>query len=187
MKNLVLVLLMCTLLHATGATLRPSKESLIRQNLAINQMGLVRIKDEKELEEVVRLEKLVALPVNSAVKIAPGLPANRRYALSMTIGFLLTLSEAYRTQFGTALTVDSAVRPVNVQERLRRHNHAAAPALGETASSHESGATIDISRRMSRAQTRWLENVLSMYQAYSVVIVEEEKNCFHIQVIGEPE
>jgi D-alanyl-D-alanine dipeptidase len=97
--------------------------------------------------------------------------------------FLLSLSEAYRQQFGKALTVDSAVRPKSVQERLRRTNRAAAPVNGETASSHESGTTFDLSKKMPRAQLQWLRNMLGMYQAYDVVIVEEEKNCLHIMVL----
>jgi len=128
---------------------------------------------------------LVALPNTDAVKTAPSLPANRRYALPRTVFFLLSLSEAYRQQFGKALTVDSAVRPKCVQERLRRTNRAAAPVDGETASSHESGTTFDLSKKMPRAQLQWLRNMLGMYQAYDVVIVEEERRCLHVQVIGE--
>jgi hypothetical protein len=150
-------------------------------------MGLERIQDEFELSCLVKAESLVALPNNRAIKIAPSLPANRRYALPRTVFFLLSLSEAYRQQFGKALTVDSAVRPKSVQERLRRTNYSAAPVDGETASSHEVGTTFDLSKKMSRAQLQWLRNMLSMYQGYNVVIVEEEKNCMHIMVIGETE
>jgi len=40
---------------------------------------------------------------------------------------------------------------------------------------------------MPRGELQWLRNVLSMYQAYNVVIVEEERRCLHVQVIGEAE
>jgi len=167
--------------------LTPSHESLIRQNLVINELDLPRIQNEDELTEMIGSGKLAALPVNDAVKIAPSLPDNRRYALPLTISFLLSLSGAYRAEFGKPLMVDSAVRPRSVQERLRRTNYAAAPADGETASSHEAGTTFDISKRMNKAQLRWMRNMLSYYTATCVTIAEEERACFHIQVIGETE
>ncbi|MGA2886010.1 MAG: DUF5715 family protein [Halobacteriota archaeon] len=169
--------------QCTSKSLKPTHESLVRQNEAIDQMGLERIQNEFELSCLVKAGILVALPNTDAVKPAPSLPANRRYALPRTVFFLLSLSEAYRQQFGKALTVDSAVRPKSVQERLRRTNRAAAPVDGETASSHESGTTFDLSKKMPRAQLQWLRNMLGMYQAYDVVIVEEEKNCLHIMVL----
>jgi hypothetical protein len=165
----------------------PSHASLLRQNLCVDQMNLKRIQDEVEMQRLVDAGTLAALPINDAVTIAPSLPANRRYALLTTVHFLLTLSEAYRVRFGSRLMVDSAVRPRNVQERLRKHNRSAAPADGETASSHETGATIDLSKRLTGAQLRWLRSMLCMYQVTNVAVVEEERRCFHIEVIGETE
>jgi len=164
--------------------LSPSRDSLLRQNAVIDEMGLQRIQDEFELECLVKIGSLVALPNDRAVRIAPGLPANRRYALPLTVSFLRTVAEAYREKFGKPLTVDSAVRPKSVQERLRRSNASAAPVDGETASSHEAGTTFDLSKKLTRKQLQWLRNTLSMYQAYNVVIVEEERRCLHVQVIG---
>jgi len=146
-------------------------------------MHLERIQNEFELSCLVKAGGLVALPITDAVRIAPSLPANRRYALPGTVSFLLLLSEAYRQHFNAPLVVDSAVRPVAVQQRLRRTNKSAAPAEGETASSHETGTTFDLSRNVTHAELRWLEEMLGMYQAYDVVIVEEEKNCLHIMVL----
>ena len=170
--------------QCTSKPLKPTHESLVRQNEAINQMGLERIQNEFELSCLVKAGILVALPNTDAVKPAPSLPANRRYALPRTVFFLLSLSEAYRQQFGKALTVDSAVRPKSVQERLRRTNRAAAPVNGETASSHESGTTFDLSKKMPRAQLQWLRNVLSYEVAMNHVIVEDERNCLHVMVLG---
>jgi hypothetical protein len=167
--------------------LSPSRDSLLRQNAVIDEMRLQRIQNEFELECLVKIGSLVALPNDRAVRIAPGLPANRRYALPLTVSFLRTVAEAYREKFGKALTVDSAVRPKSVQERLRRSNASAAPVDGETASSHEAGTTFDLSKKLTRKQLQWLRGMLSMYQAYNVVVVEEERRCLHVQVIGEAE
>jgi hypothetical protein len=167
--------------------LTPSYEKLVRQNLCANQMELQRIQDEVELQSLVTSGTLAAIADGDAVQIAPGLPENRRYALPFTVNFLLTLAEAYRERFGRRLTVDSAVRPRSVQVRLRRVNRSAAPADGEAASSHETGATIDLSKNLSGAQLRWLRNMLSYEAAMSHAIVEEEKHCFHIMVLKEVE
>ena len=165
----------------------PNRESLIRQNLVINQMGLERIQNEQEVSDMVAQGKLRALPITEALRVSPSLPQERRYVSPFVVPFLLSLSEQCYAKFGKPLTVDSAVRPKSVQERLRRINYSAAPVDGETASSHEAGTTFDLSKKMPKAQLQWLRNILSMYQAYNVVIAEEEKNCMHIQVIGETE
>jgi hypothetical protein len=165
--------------------LTPSHDNLIRQNVVEDQMGLRRIQDEAELKSLVMDGTLVALPNNDAVKIAPSLPANRRYALPQTIGFLLSLAEAYRAEFGKPLIVDSAVRPVETQIQLRKHNRAAAPAEGETASSHETGLTIDLSKHsLNKAQRQWLEAMLSYEVTMNHAIVINEKACYHVTTLG---
>jgi hypothetical protein len=168
--------------------LKPSHLSLLMQNEAINTMGLERIGDERRLSWLVEDGTLVALPKTDAVQIAPSLPSNRRYVLPMVNMVLLKLASEYYAEFHQPLVVDSAVRPETVQRRLRRFNASAAPAHGETASSHEAGCTIDLSRRMTRTQTRWLEIRLAYYMlARQVVLVEEERRCFHIMVTKEIE
>jgi len=163
----------------------PSHESLLLQNQKINQMGVERIGDERGLSRLVEDGTLVALPKTDAVKIAPSLPSNRRYVLPITRLFLLALARQYRAEFHLPLQVDSAVRPRNVQESLRHHNKSAAPTYGPTASSHETGATIDLSRHLSKKQTQWLEQRLMPYVYLGYIVVEEERHCFHIFVSTE--
>lgn len=150
-------------------------------------MGLERIGDERRLASLVETGVLVALPINDAVQIAPSLPSNRRYVLPMVTPFLVKLASEYYAEFHKPLTVDSAVRPVTTQKWLRRHNANAAPVQGETASSHEAGCTIDLSRKMTKAQTQWMEMRLTYYSGINWVICEEEKHCFHIMVTKEIE
>jgi hypothetical protein len=165
------------------AALPPSRYSLLLQNRMVDQMGLERIEDEKKLSRRIEDETLVALPISDAVKIAPSLPSNRRYVLPLTRQFILALASDYYAEFHQPLMVDSAVRPATVQKKLHRHNGCAAPANGPTASSHETGATVDFSRRMSKAQTQWLEQRLLLYSYLGYVIVEEERHCFHVMVL----
>jgi hypothetical protein len=150
-------------------------------------MGLRRFQNEIEVQDVVESGTLIALPNDGAMVIARGLPANRRYARPATVAFLLRLAEAYRLKFSKPLVIDSAVRDADTQRRLRKHNRNAAPVDGETASSHETGATVDIAKRgMNRAQLQWMRAVLSYEVVMNRVIVEEEKHqaCFHTMVLG---
>lgn len=186
----VLLLLLCCSAEAKkkhssscATLLKPSRQSLILQNQMIDKMGLERIGDEKRLAELVEGGKLVALPIVVAVKIAPSLPLSRRYALPMVNSFLVKLASEYYAEFHQPLQVDSAVRPVTVQKWLRRHNASAAPVHGETASSHEAGCTVDLSRNMTKKQTQWMEWRLTYYVLRQSVIVEEERHCFHIMVL----
>ena len=152
-----------------------------------DQMNLQRFQNEDEVQDAVRRGVLIALPETLGLHVAPSLPLSRRYARPTTVQFLLTLSEAYRLRFGKYLTIDSAVRDADTQRRLRKHNRNAAPVDGETASSHETGATIDIAKRgMTRAQLQWTRAMLSYEVVMNRAIVEEEKHqaCFHTMVLG---
>ena len=126
--------------------LKPSHESLLQQNYVIDQQHWVRIRDERELSRAIDAGRLVNIPASETLTIATSLPANRRYVLPHVSGFLGQLSGDYYAVFGKPLQIDSAVRPVSVQTKLRRYNRNAAPAEGETASSHESGATVDFAK-----------------------------------------
>ena len=174
--------------HSPFAVLAPSRQSLLLQNEMINTMGLERIGDERRLSRLVEQGKLQALPINATLYVSPSLPANRRYVLPMVNSFLVRLASEYYAEFQHPLMVDSAVRPVTVQRWLRRHNASAAPIHGDTASSHEAGCTIDLSRRLTKQQTRWLEWRLAYYMlARQAVLVEEESKCFHIMTTREIE
>jgi Family of unknown function (DUF5715) len=95
------------------------------------------------------------------------------------------LSSAYYERFRTPLTVTSAVRTIEYQKKLRRRNRNAAPEMGETASSHLAGLTIDISKRgMTRTQHKWFEDYLANMRDQNLVEAAEERRqaCFHIMV-----
>jgi hypothetical protein len=172
---------------SSNTLLTPSHESLLRQNLCGDQMNLQRFQNEDEVQDAVRRGVLIALPITLGLHVAPNLPLSRRYALLTTVHFLLTLSEAYRLRFGKPLVIDSAVRDADTQRRLRKHNRNAAPVDGETASSHETGATVDIAKHgMNRAQLQWMRAMLSYEVVMNRVIVEEERHqaCFHTMVLG---
>ena len=164
---------------------RPSHDSLLRQNEEINRLDLPRIQDDGELEDLKASGELVPIAASESLKIEPSLDPSRRYCRPWTRDFVQDLSEAYYRQFHAQIQVNSAVRTVKVQKKLRRHNRNAAPADGDTASSHLAGITVDLQRRgMTKEQIRFVEHYLFYLNALGLVEPEEERRhwCFHIMV-----
>src|SRR5271157_2494898 len=164
---------------------RPSHDSLVRQNEEINRLDLPRIQNDDELEALKASGALVPIEANESLKIEPSLDPSRRYCRQWTRDFVEDLSEVYYRQFHAQIQVNSAVRTVKVQKKLRRRNRNAAPAEGDTASSHLAGVTVDLQRRgMSKEQIRFVEHYLFYLNAIGLVEPEEERHhwCFHIMV-----
>jgi hypothetical protein len=166
---------------------RPSHESLLLQNAEINRLDLPRIQDDTELEALKADGSLLPIRAGEALKIEPSLDPSRRYCRPWTRDFVEDLSQAYYNRFHAQIQVNSAVRTVKVQKKLRRHNRNAAPAEGDTASSHLAGVTVDLQRRgMNKDQIHWMEHYLFYMKALGLVEPEEERRhwCFHIMVSG---
>ncbi len=166
---------------------RPSRESLLRQNLEVDRLNLPRIQDDAELQQLIANKDLVPIEATDALRIDPRLDPERRYCRPWTRDFLQDLSEAYYKQFHDQIQVNSAVRTVVVQKKLRRHNRNAAPEVGETASSHLAGITVDIQRRgMTRQQIKWVEAYMMPLKEQGLIEPEEERHqwVFHVAVSG---
>ena len=167
------------------APLRGSYESLVRQNVRSEKDGLARIEDEADLLRLRQAGQLVGVPVNAALRIDERLPANRRYCRGWTAHFLSDLSRVHYARFHRALQVNSAVRTVAYQRRLGEVNGNAAPAEGDVASPHLTGATIDIAKKgLSMSEIGWMRAYLMPLQTAGKIDVEEEfyQSCFHITV-----
>lgn len=166
---------------------RPSHESLLLQNEEIDRMNLPRIYNDAQLERLKASGDLVAIVPNEALRIQPSLDPARRYCRPWTMDFVTDISDAYYKEFHQQIQVNSAVRTVLVQKKLRRHNRNAAPEFGETASSHLAGLTVDLQRRgMSKAQVKWMEDYMKPLKEMGLIEPEEERRqwCFHIMVAG---
>src|SRR5579859_6833760 len=166
---------------------RPSHESLLIQNAEIDRLELPRIEDETELEALKADGSLLEIRPGEMLRFDPRLDPSRRFCRPWTRDFVEDLSQAYYNRFHDQIQVNSAVRTVKVQKKLRRHNRNAAPADGDTASSHLAGVTVDLQRRgMSKEQVRWMEHYLFYMKALGLVEPEEERRhwCFHIMVSG---
>ena len=184
MKNILPLLLLSTTLTANS----PSHTEQIAQNQVIERLNLLRIKDSKQLNALIRRGRLVPIRSTAVLSVESGLPMERRYCLVSTLVLLEELSARYHERFGEPIVVTSAVRTMQVQSWLLRFNRNAAPIHGEAASSHMTGATVDISRRhMTREQDRFVEGALEVYTLYNkaIYIKENTQRCFHIFVIPE--
>jgi len=165
--------------HSPPNFFRATHDSVRIENERADRLGLPRY--------LTRADMLAAEADGRLVSIAdtsPRLPKERRYALPATVAFITRLAAEFEEVTGDRLTVDSAIRPADVQKRLRRTNRNAAPSDGDRASSHERGTTVDVSRRMSREETRWLVTRLMYYRATGRILVIQERACFHIFVGG---
>jgi hypothetical protein len=166
---------------------RPSHESLLIQNAEIDRLDLPRIQDDTELEALKADGSLLPIIPSEALRIEPSLDPSRRYCRPWTRDFVDDISRAYYNRFHEQIQLNSAVRTVKVQRKLRRHNRNAAPWEGDTASSHLAGVTVDLQRRgMTKEQIRWMEYYLFYMKALGLVEPEEERRhwCFHIMVSG---
>jgi len=166
---------------------RPSHESLLIQNAEIDRLELPRIQDETELEALKADGSLLEIRAGETLRFDPRLDPSRRFCRPWTLDFVNDLSQAYYNRFHQQIQVNSAVRTVKVQKKLRRHNRNAAPADGDTASSHLAGVTVDLQRRgLSKEQVRWMEHYLFYMKSIGLVEPEEERRhwCFHIMVSG---
>ena len=164
---------------------RPTHESLLRQNEEVDRLELPRIQDQDELDQLKLSGALLPINESEALHFDPRLAAERRYCRPWTRDFVEDISQAYYREFHAQLQVNSAVRTVKDQKRLRRHNRNAAPESGETASSHLAGITVDLQRRgMTTPQIQWMEQYMVPLQALGLVEPEEERHqwVFHIMV-----
>ncbi len=164
---------------------RPSRESLILQNAEVDRMELPRIEDDYELESLKSKGDLVEINTSEHLRFDPRLDPDRRYCRPWTRDFVEDLSKAYFEAFGAQIQVNSAVRTVKIQKRLRRHNRNAAPEKGELASSHLAGTTVDLQRRgMTPAQIKWMQQYLMPLKDLGLVEPEEERRqwVFHVMV-----
>jgi len=170
---------------AWNPVLRGSTDSMVRQNEEIDRLQLPRIADNDQLMELERTQELVPIQENRALRVNPSLQADKKYCRPWCNQFLQDMSEAYYKEFRAPLQVNSAVRTMEQQQKLRRSNRNAAPEIGEHASSHLAGITVDLAKRgLTRAQHKWIEDYLKNLRDQGLVEAAEERRqaCFHVMV-----
>jgi uncharacterized protein YcbK (DUF882 family) len=162
-----------------------SHEMLVKQNEMIDQLELPRIANDEELAQEIENRELVPLHESAALRIAPNLKDSRRYCKSWTRDFVEDFSQAFYDEFHKPIQVNSAVRTIEQQKKLRRHNRNAGPIEGETASTHLTGITLDISKRgLTRKQHAWIEKYFLPLKEEGLIDPVEERRepVFHVVV-----
>lgn len=170
---------------ALGSTVAGSHDSLVRQNEKVVADGLERFENDNDLHDHIANKDLVPVPTSDDLTVNPSLPEDRRYCRPWTAEFLADLARAHADVFHHAVLVSSAVRTVVFQKRLRHHNRNAAPAEGDVASPHLTGAAVDIAKSpLSNEEKEWMRGYLLTLQNAGKIDVEEEfrEACFHITV-----
>jgi Family of unknown function (DUF5715) len=165
--------------------LKGSHDSMARQNEEIDRLQLPRIADDSQLHGLERNGELVPIRETQALRWSTSIQADKRYARPWTNQFLEDMSQSFYKEFHAPLQVNSAVRTMEQQQKLRRHNRNAAPESGDSASSHMAGITVDLARRgLNRPQHAWVENYLKNLRDQGLVEAAEERHtwCFHVMV-----
>ncbi|MGC9197960.1 MAG: DUF5715 family protein [Acidobacteriaceae bacterium] len=170
---------------AVTPPLRGSREILEHQNLMADAEGLNRVEDNAELQQMRAEHLLVDFPESAELRVNPELESDRRCARPWTVLFATNIARAYYAQFHKPLQVNSAVRTVAYQLRLRRVNGNAAGIEGDLASPHLTGEAMDFGKHgMTRAEIAWMRLYLRPLMQAGKLDVEEEfqQACFHISV-----
>jgi len=170
---------------AWNPVLKGSHDSLLRQNEEIDRLQLPRIADDQQLLELERTQELMPIQETRALHVSPAVQPDKRFARPWVNQFLDDMSAAYYNQFHVPMQVNSAVRTIEQQHKLRRSNRNAAPESGDNASSHLAGITVDLAKRgLTRTQHAWIENYLKDLRDQNLLEVAEERHqaCFHVMV-----
>ena len=177
----------CTLLLAASdrSYLRATYRSQIVQNSKANEDDLSRMRDLRMVRRFARLKLLERVPKSTKHYSVPFTKTNYRYLRPWTKLFLTRLSAQHHAKFKKKLRVTSLLRTVAYQKSLRKRNGNAAAASGPRASTHLTGATLDISKNgMTGKQIVWMRRVLASLKKLGYVYAVEEfrQPVFHVMV-----
>lgn len=177
--------LACVPAALEAATLRASTQSQLIQNQQADEDNLSRMEDLEMVARFARLQLLVPVESRTRDYYVHNIPDERRFLRPWAKLFLERLSRQYRSRFGSTMRITSLVRTEEHQRKLQRRNPNAAAPDGEKRSAHLTGACIDISKKgMTRAQMRWVRQVLSSLKEKGYLYAIEEFTIpnFHIMV-----
>jgi LysM repeat protein len=157
-----------------------------RENAGADADRLSRIGSRTALDRFVRLRLLVPVPDTARGFRVVRVPGWRQVTRPWTRTFLYQLGAAASELFGSRLRVTDLTRTERAQLTLRQWNGNAAPARGPLASTHLTGAAVDLSKiEHSDVEIAWLRIVLRRLTARGVVDAIEEfaQPHFHVMVL----
>ncbi len=145
--------------------------------------NLPKVLDREDFERKVNEGELVSLAGIAAIH--RDLPPWRACVIPVTRDYVVGLEHRFKRRFGRKFPIDSAARTVDVQKALILRNPNAAPAHGPLASTHLTGAAIDIGYKdLTRAERAWLETELSRDKRAGFIqaVRELTQACYHVTV-----
>lgn len=168
----------------TAAPLRAKPGALRRENAAAARDRLSRLASRRMLTRFRRARLLVSLPGSTGTYYVSGVPASLRVARPWTRRFVEQLAAAKHRFFGSPLRITGLTRTRVYQQALIATNANAAPARGRIQSTHLTGASVDISKRLlSDPEIHWLRTVLRRLTADGLVHAVEEFRQPHFHVL----
>lgn len=162
-----------------------SPEARAHENAMVDLFGFERFEDDTAMEQAIHDGRLVRVPNNRYVKWHKNLPEKYAYVLPHVRDQLLEKGMAFHKNFGKPIIVTSAVRPKTYQAELILRNKNAAPIDGPLASTHPTGATVDIGYKgLKRREVAWLRRISSQMESHDKVQATKERHqaCFHVMV-----
>lgn len=186
MKRFILVLMFFLVLFTKSVfsdTLKGSRESLQKQNEVAKVLGLPRIENIRQLEEL--KESKILVPIPNSVLVDERVPEEFRFIRHTVAPYLEELGVRFINKFGRQLQVNSAIRTTGYQEYLQKTNSNAAPVVGDRASTHTTGSTFDIGKKgLSKDELNWLREEFIFLEEHNLIEATEEWSqlVFHIMV-----
>jgi hypothetical protein len=172
-------------LQALAAPIPARQGHLARESARATTERLSRMRTRATLERFLGAGLLVRVPPEGRGFRVAGVPDWRRVARPWTRRFVQQLGAALHELFGGRLRVTALTRTEAVQAALATWNGNAAPARGAVASTHLTGASVDLSKvEHSDVELAWLRLVLGRLAARGVVSAIEEfaQPHFHVMV-----
>ncbi|MBI4280848.1 hypothetical protein HY628_01465 [Candidatus Uhrbacteria bacterium] len=163
---------------------------LEKEGAAVERFALSRLANTHDLRKMIREKRLARVPNRGKGFVLDqrlGLRDHRnrqlyRHARPYTLRFIQWLGREYGRRFDHAFRITSLVRTCEYQRRLRRSNPNATSC---EATSHTTGATVDIQYRvMSRRGRTWVRSVLLDFerQGFLQATMERGQPVFHVMV-----
>ena len=176
--------------YRQSSDLRANKKSLREENEIAKREGLKRIQNDQELASLKARGVLFQIQENNTLALdisdKPLMNEKFGWCRKWTLDFLKDIGDAHYQEFQKKIRVTSAVRTVPYQKVLQKGNPNAAAEDGDEASTHLTGATIDIGKKeMSIKEIVWFRAYLqSLRDGRKIHVIEEFRRqmTFHIMV-----
>lgn len=168
MKTFLAILMAVVVSNTAWAgCLDGSPMALARQNHVVDSQHLRRfnnatLAEAKKKGDLLPLATIPYVTLDSELEKdgSPRFPSKFHFVLPRTWTFIRDLSDTFFKTFGRPLQINSGVRSIERQIQLRNkygNVNAAGIVPGPGASSHLTGATVDIARKkLKSAEERWL-------------------------------